>query len=124
MSTTTPTTKTAKFEQEAKASCSPERLRALAYVNDTMVLRSVAKNPHTPADALRKLAVNQSDDLILCSVAKNPQTPADVLMKLIYTRKLDIRFCVAQNPAVTSGILRKIAESGKDLAAILAASKL
>ena len=113
------------LEQEAKVSRSPERLRALARVSDTMILMYVARNHHTPADVLRKLAAAKGDDLILCSVAENPSTPIDVLLRLIYmpTKSLDVRFCVTQNPNVTESLLRKIAE-GDDLAARVAASKL
>ena len=115
------------LEQEAKVSRSPERLRALAHVTDIMILMYVARNPHTPGDVLRKLATKKDqDDLILCSVAENPSTPTDALIKLIYTSSacaLDVRFCVTQNPNVTSAVLRKIAE-GDDLAARVAASKL
>jgi hypothetical protein len=61
----------------------------------------IARNPNTPIDSLRKLALAAEYPSVRCGVASNPSSPADVITGL-YTM---FTSCAAANPSTPVNLL-------------------
>ncbi len=69
---------------------------------------AVAKNPHTPAHILQKLA-QDSVNLVRALAATNPNTPVATLQKLFSDEKI-VRDGLSGNPSVPAKILTVLAD--------------
>lgn len=85
-----------------------EKLRRLA--EDPEMRGHVAGNPNTPAETLRKLAADPDPEM-RSHVAGNPNTPARTLRRLATDANSLVRHGVAQNPDAPAATLRKLAEN-------------
>ena len=98
----------ALFVLEDPENCHPVRARAFECAKEEYqeILRSIAKNPSTPAYALRELA---GDANLTSFVAKNPNAPADFLQSLSSSPSVGDRWSVAENPNTPTNILCALA---------------
>jgi hypothetical protein len=83
-------------------------LSYLSADGDVNVIFAVIENPHTPVDALMKLA-DYSNGQIRLMLARRPTTPAEVLEKLANSRFYEYRREVAANPACPALLLEALA---------------
>lgn len=71
--------------------------------SDTILRRSVARDPHTHPLVLTKLAAD-SDLEVLLAVAQHPQTPREALERLAKHPSKEVCRAAAQNPALPTRV--------------------
>ncbi|BCD68907.1 hypothetical protein [Nitratiruptor sp. YY09-18] len=127
--------RTSVYDREkGKSPIMTELLVALSEVPDMGSRWAVAKNPHTPAQILQKLArdeVNlvralvatnpntpteclydfyEDEKIVRDGISGNPNAPAELLEKLAADSDKLVRLRVAENPATPKEVLQKLAE--------------
>lgn len=80
----------------------------------------VAYEPSTPPDILRLLAGDRRSAKVRCAVAANPNAAASLLASLASDKDEDVRRAVALNRATPQETLTLLANSGIDLAILVA----
>jgi len=101
--------RTSVYEPEKSAHpLMTELLVALSDVEDMGSRWAVAKNPHTPADVLTKMAKDEVN-LVRALVATNPNTPAAVLQALFGDEKI-VRDGLSGNPNTPAKLLKILAD--------------
>lgn len=88
----------------------PNVLKHLAQHRDHWTRSGVAKNPSTPAEILRYLAIEQQQEgSFRFLVADNPAAPIDVFEKLSQDLDKGVRLKVAKNPNIPLSVLKELA---------------
>ena len=101
--------RTSVYDREKEGSpLMVELLVELSKVEDMGSRWAVAKNPHTPAEVLTKLAGDEVN-LVRALVATNPNTPAAVLQSLFGDEKI-VRDGLSGNPATPPKLLKILAD--------------
>jgi len=106
--------RTSVYDREkGKSPIMTELLVALSEVPDMGSRWAVAKNPHTPAEILRKLAGDEVN-LVRALVATNPNTPVECLYAFYEDEKI-VRDGISGNPNAPSELLEKLAQDSDKL---------
>ena len=101
--------RTSVYEPEKSAHpLMTELLVELSDVEDMGSRWAVAKNPHTPAEVLTKLAKDEVN-LVRALVATNPNTPPQVLQNLFGDEKI-VRDGLSGNPNTPAKLLKILAD--------------
>ncbi|BCD63116.1 MULTISPECIES: hypothetical protein [Nitratiruptor] len=101
--------RTSVYDREkGKSPIMTELLIALSEVPDMGSRWAVAKNPHTPAEILEKLA-KDSVNLVRALVATNPNTPTTCLYTFMQDEKI-VRDGISGNPNAPQEILEELAK--------------
>ncbi|WP_201352204.1 hypothetical protein [Hydrogenimonas urashimensis] len=101
--------RTSVYDREKEGSpLMVELLVELSKVEDMGSRWAVAKNPHTPAEVLAKLAGDEVN-LVRALVATNPNTPATVLQSLFGDEKI-VRDGLSGNPTTPPKLLKILAD--------------
>ncbi len=101
--------KTSVYDPDkGKSAVMEELLIRLSESEDMGSRWAVAKNPHTPAHILQKLAKDEIN-LVRALTATNPNTPTETLQKLFSDEKI-VRDGLSGNPSTPAKILAVLAD--------------
>ncbi|HKD75522.1 MAG TPA: hypothetical protein VKB76_08505, partial [Ktedonobacterales bacterium] len=99
----------------------------LLHGDDWRACYAALQNPHTPVDALQRLAnegahhVKSENAIARAIVARNPYTPEDLLQEIEKDTHTFVRAALAKNPEISTEILRRLAADSEALVRIAAA---
>lgn len=85
----------------------PEILKLLLQLDDSEILRSLARNTTTPVSALVNFA-NDADYKIRQAVASNPNLPIASMQKLAKDKTKAVRYALVLNDAVPGDVLETL----------------